>query len=501
MLVEEKPISLEAVESEVASYDNTSSSTIVESTYEERLIRKVDLHLILPLWCMFLVSFMDRINLGNVVVLGMPKDLHLQGHQYNVVLQSFFITYLLFDIPSNIFLKRSRPSYFLSALSFFWGVSSLCQGLVKGFAGLLICRLFLGAFEAGAMPACIYMTSMYYKRHELQFRFNILWTAGIAAGCVSGLLAYAIDHLGGVGGLAGWRWILVLDGLLACILSLLAVFVLADWPHQARFFTASEKAFWARRTQGEAQDLASMERLDKAAVSRILRDWKIWCGAFIYLGIGTSGYSAALFVPSILRSLGYSGIQSQVQSIPIWAVATVSAVMTGFISDRVKHRYGFIMFGLCVATTGYAILLGQGASPSSRELDLGLPLAARHLAVFLAVGGTHIAQPVILIWLANNLCGSYKRGVGAAIQILFGSIAGIVSSNSFVSEDAPRYFAGYGTVIGLLFMSGALSTVFALGLIWENRKRERGERDYRLLLRDEERTNLGDDHPSFRFTL
>ncbi|KAF2148244.1 transmembrane transporter [Myriangium duriaei CBS 260.36] len=461
-----------------------------ERTLEKRILRKVDLHLLVPLWFLFLVGFMDRINLGNVVVLGMAKDLNLKNNQYNIALQAFFITY----IPS-------RPSYLISALSFFWGISSLCQGLVKNFGSLLVCRLLIGVFEAGFTPAAVYLMSAYYKRHEFQFRFNIFWTAGVIVGSVAGLLAYAVNNMDGVGGLAGWRWILIIEGLLACALAGIASFTLADWPHQARFLSPADKAFWIQRSQFDARGEAQMERLDKRAVLRTLKDWKIWCGGLMYLSVGASGYASSLFTPSILKSLGYTGVESQVQSIPIWAVAAAVTFGVGLLSDKVKHRYGFIMFGLTLAILGYSILIGQGAQPVPGHLNNGLPLKVRYMAVFFATTGTHMAQPVVIVWLANNLGGSYKRGIGSAIQILFGSFSGIISSNVFMAKYAPRYFVGYGVVLGLLALCGVVSTLFALGLVRENRMRDQGLRDHRLQLGEEERENLGDDHPSFRFTL
>lgn len=481
----------------VASIDeDTRNDSDANGKHRETLLlRKIDLHLIVPLWLLMFASILDRINLGNVAVLGLPKDLHLKGNQFNIALQAFFATYILFDIPITIALKRSRPSIFISELALLWGVSSMCQGLVKGFGGLLACRLALGVVEAAFTPASTFLMSMYYQRHELQFRYNIFWTAGPLAGSVAGLLAYALEHMQGIAGLAGWRWVLIIEGLLACAFAMISLFLLADWPHQARFLSAEERSYWIKRVKTDHQDPARMDRLDKRAVLRTIKDWKIWCGALMYLTAAASGYAAAFFVPSILRSFGYSPIGSQVHSIPVWAVAAFAAFTTGWLSDRLRHRFLFIVFGTMLSMIGYAILLGQRHWHQKEQEHV------RYMAVFFATVGTQIAQPVVLIWLMNNLSGSYKRGIGTAVQTVFGSIGGIIASNIFLAKDSPRYFTGYVTMIVLLGMGIVLSTMFALGLILENKKRHNGKRDYRLDYSEEELDNMGDDHPSFRFTL
>ena len=129
----------------------------------------------------------------------------------NSALFTFFITYILFEVPSNILLKRLRPSVFLSSIIAIWGVITVAMGCTKSFGGLVACRLLIGFFEAGFFPGCLYLISMYYKRHELQWRFNLFFCASIIAGAFSGLLAYAIAHMNGIAGYSGWRYVLKLS--------------------------------------------------------------------------------------------------------------------------------------------------------------------------------------------------------------------------------------------------------------------------------------------------
>lgn len=351
--------------------------------------------------------------------------------------------------------------------------------------------------EAGFVPGCAYLMSMFYQRHELQKRLSLFWVAGLVAGAFGGLLAYALVHMHGLGGYSGWRWIFIIEGLVSIVFAVVAKFVIADWPEQAKFLSTQEKALHQERMSRDVGGGARMDRLDSAAWKRILSDWKVYVGSLIYFSITISGYATALFIPSIVNSLGYNGIQSQVHSIPIWIVASVVTFVVALLTDRLKHRYGFIMFGVVFASVGYIILLCQGPLHTGQ----GLSLQVRYMAVFFVTTGCYIVQPVSIVWFANNLGGHYKRAVGLAIQIGFGNIGGIVASNVFNRNYAPRYFIGYGVSLAFMIFCGVMSTAFAVGLTMENKKRDEGKRDDRLQLDESVLDNMGDDDPRFRFSL
>jgi MFS family permease len=193
-------------------------------------------------------------------------------------------------------------------------------------------------------------------------------------------------------------------------------------------------------------------------------------------------------IPTIIKDLGYTSSTAQIRSIPIFIVATVTALIAAYLTDRLHHRYWFCISGLVIASIGYIILLAQ------HNLSAGV----KYFALFLIVPGGFITQPIVLAWLANLVSGHYKRSVAAAMQIGFGNIGGIVASNIFLGREAPVYRTGYGVSLGLLWICGAACTVMVWIVGRENRRRERGERDWRL--QEEDGDNLGDDHPGFRLT-
>lgn len=141
-----------------------------------------------------------------------------------------------------------------------------------------------------------------------------------------------------------------------------------------------------------------------------------------------------------------------------------------------------------MASVGYILLLCQ------QRISVG----AQYFALFLIVSGGYITQPVTLAWLSNNVSGHYKRSIATAMQVGFGNCGGIVASNIFLQAEQPLYRTGYGTSLGLVWVCGIACTVMFFGVLRENKKRDRGERDGRL--EESDTQNMGDDHPAWRFT-
>ena len=406
-------------------------------------------------------------------------------------LQVYFISYILLEVPSNMLINRMRPSLYLSALMFIWGIINMCMGFVHSYGALVALRFLLGVFEAGVLPGIIYVTSMYYKRHEYQKRMSFFFCSTVVAGAFGGLLAYAIAKLGGRAGLAAWRWIFIIEGGATSVLAIVAAFLVIDWPEQTRFLNAAEKELLRRRMALDVGDACRMDTLNKFAYRRIYRDWKIWLGATVYMGVGVAGYSGVFFLPTILNEFGWKAEEAQVRTIPVYVFAAGMMLLGAWASDFLKHRFGFIAFGASLTTIGYGMLLNQEGH--SRDYKFG--------AVFLVFGGAYMITPMALAWMQNNLSGHWKRAFGSSIQVTIGNFAGIIGSNVFLANESPHYTTGYSTALATMWLAVVCAAIMAFFMWRENKKRAAGERDDRLALPEEDRNNMGDWHPSFRFTL
>ena len=171
-------------------------------------------------------------------------------------------------------------------------------------------------------------------------------------------------------------------------------------------------------------------------------------------------------------------------------VALVLSITVAWFSDRVSHRYTFCMLGVTLAMIGWTIELAQTK-----------PVGARYFGMFAITAGVYILMPVLVVWNMNNLGTGYRRVIGSAFQIGGGNCAALVSSNVFISKQAPKYPVGFGVGFALNMMAGICCTALFLGLRAENKRRDQGQRGYRFDLPAHEQENLGDDHPDFRYTL
>ncbi|KLJ09201.1 hypothetical protein EMPG_15376 [Blastomyces silverae] len=467
----------------------TQSIEYLDTEAEKKVVWKCDLHVVPILSFLMCLGFLDRINIGNARLQGLERDLGMSGHDFNIALFIFFIPYMFFEVPSNIILKKVAPSTWLSGVMIGWGLVTVFQGLTDSFAGLLTCRIFLGIFEAGFFPGCVYLISMYYKRHELQTRVNFYIACSIMAGSMSGILAYFIAGMDGMCGYSGWRWIFILEGAATVVAAAVSKFFIPDWPETAKFLTEDERKILIHRLATETEN-SRMDRLDKPAMKRAFTDVKIYLGIIMYIGIVNSGYAVSFFTPTILHDLGWTALNAQLMAVPIFACGACSAMITAVISDRIRHRFTFTIIGCLIASVGYTILLCQ------QYVSVGV----RYFAVFTISAGSFMSHPITITWLSNNMGGHYKRGISSAMQIGIGNSGGIIASNLFFPSEAPRYPTGYGASLGLIWLCALTCIVFLLYLHRENRLRAQGHRDHLLQLPEDEVNNLGDHHPSFKFT-
>jgi MFS family permease len=150
----------------------------------------------------------------------LEKDLGLTSTQYQTCVSILFVGYLLGQIPSNMFLNRTRPSRYMGVCMMLWAVVSALTALSKDFKGLLLTRFFLGVTEAPYYPGAVYLLSMFYTRKEVATRIAILYTGNILATAFAGLIAAGIFHgLGDVAGISGWRWLFILQGIVTFVIA------------------------------------------------------------------------------------------------------------------------------------------------------------------------------------------------------------------------------------------------------------------------------------------
>ncbi|KAJ6521968.1 MFS general substrate transporter [Mycena vulgaris] len=475
--------------------DSTLPPPPTLSTEEERILwRKVDFRLMPILSLMYLLSFLDRGNIGNARLDGLQDQLNLTGNKYNIALTMYFVPYCLFECPANLVLKRFRPSKWLPGITLVWGVVMTLMGLVKTYPQLVGVRVCLGVAEAGLFPGVVYYLSLWYPRHMLQWRIGLFFGAASMAGAFSGLLAYGINFMSGTHGLLGWSWIFILEGIATVVVGFMAFFILVDFPSTASFLTLEERSFIVWRKKYDNSSVGEEEHFEMRHLISALVDWQVWLHILIYMSIIGPLYGITLFLPTIISTFGHNVPVSQLLTVPPYVFATIVLFVFAYWSDKIQKRFPFILAGLLMCLTGFAINISTA------------PSGVKYFGTFFCVAGSYAAFPGVVAWLGNNLSGQYKRGVGMALHIGIGNFSGAIASNIYRTQDKPRFIIGHGCElmfvgIGLICLPIAVVTYTRINNRRDEAARAATEKGEKNLYTVKELREMGDRAPDFRYTL
>ncbi|KAL3595147.1 hypothetical protein FPOAC2_09468 [Fusarium poae] len=257
---------------------------------EKRLVAKLDFYIIPLVMVLYLFSFLDRVNIGNARLYGLEEDLGLSSSQFQVAVSILFVTYLLFEVPSNLVLKLFTPRRWLAFIAAAWGIIATLTGLVNSYGSLLACRLLLGVVEAGLFPGLTVYLTFFYTKRELALRVGYLFVSAAVAGALGGLLAYGIGHMDGVRGMSGWRWIMIIEGIPSFLIGIVTYFALPNDAETAYFLDDSEKALMRLRHAREYGNTASSREFSKRDMMCAFKDWKVWAFCVAQFGVDTMLY-------------------------------------------------------------------------------------------------------------------------------------------------------------------------------------------------------------------
>ncbi|KAI1378859.1 putative allantoate permease [Hypoxylon crocopeplum] len=439
-----------------------STSTLPEAdslseAEEAKLMRRIDFHVLPMLFLVYVVAFLDRANISNALTLSLPPELGLTGQQPNIALAVFFVPYIIFEIPSNILMKRFSPHVWLSLCILGFGIVMLSQGFIQNYSGLLATRFFLGFFEAGIFPGSFYLISFWYKRQESQKRFTIYFCSVIFASAFGGLLASAIAEMDGIRGLSNWRWIFILEGILTILVAVTAFFYVSDFPSEARWLSETEKQFILKKTC--ANDTMSETKVTRRDLSEFFKDPKNYVGAIMYFSVVVPVYAFAYFTPTIVKTLGYSVVQTQLHSVPPFAAALGMCLVLAYLSDRTDSRLPYVLFSGALLVAGLAILMTTHAN-----------FSVQYAGICLVCMGAFSAGPTVICWYLMNLEGHKQRSIGSAWMISFGNTGGILAPFAFLPQYAPDYRPGYSVCMGVAVLGIVVSLSYALLVLRERHR-------------------------------
>lgn len=238
----------------------------------------------------------------------MEADLGLQGNQYQVAVSILFVTYILFEVPSNLVLKQFTPKLWLGFIATAWGVTATLTGLVRNYSSLLACRFLLGIFEAGLFPGLNVYLTFFYSKHELALRVGYLLVSAAVAGALGGLLAFGIGHMDGLAGMHGWRWIMIIEGLPTVLMGLATFLLLPNDAESAYFLTEQEKKMMVALRAAEYGNTRAANEFARRDMIKAFKDWRVWLFCVGQFGSDTMLYGAFFSFGAGLAAAGRLGV-------------------------------------------------------------------------------------------------------------------------------------------------------------------------------------------------
>ncbi|KAK1993379.1 major facilitator superfamily transporter [Colletotrichum falcatum] len=444
-----------------------------EGVDAKALLRKMDAKLLPAVGILYLLSFLDRSNVGNAKIEGLTDDLHMAGDQYLTGLTLYFVGYVLFEIPCNIVLKRTTPRFWLPSLTVAWGVVATLMGIVTSTAGFFAARFFLGVAESGLFPGVVYYFSMWYRRRERQYRISLFFSVASLAGAFGGILAWGIGHMRVVWDGTGWRWIFLLasdpfrtrscEGIATVVIAIGAYWFIQNYPDTAEFVSEEERRFIRARLAADS-DATHDEEFAWGNAAEAVRDPKCWLYGLAFHTMSLPLYTFSLFIPTIIKNLGYAAAVAQLLTIPPYALAFATTLAVAVCSERTGRRALFAMGSSALAAVGYVVLLANG-DPAGRP-------GVSYLGVFLAAAGIYPAAALVLSWPAVNVSGQTKRAVANAMQITIGNLGAVLGTQLYRSGDGPRYFVGHSVALGYVVANVAVCAALYAVLRRENARRD-----------------------------
>ena len=354
-----------------------------------KIRRKIDLQL-LPLTSIgFFLLNLSRACFANALELNndedgatMKEQLSITDARYSQLIMVYTGVFIAFELPSNLFLKWFGARQHLSRIAVGWGIVGICGAAPTDYEGMAVNRLFLAVTQAGYVPCVFTVFGTWYSEAERALRFAIFVAAAILSSAFSGLIATGCSFLNGKAHLAGWRWLFIVTGgcdaaqlssshscpgIPSVLIGVTIFFLLPNSPETAAFLTEEEKSAVARRV-GNSKQPSKRDSVFSTATTKdthfdiqdifvVLKDWTFWYMTFMYILVVMSSIPVALFLPSLIASLGFRGINTQLMTIPVSVFTCICTLLSGWASDKAKNRPVFIASGLLIVAVGYIMFV------------------------------------------------------------------------------------------------------------------------------------------------
>jgi len=325
------------------------------------LHRKVDARLLPYLFVLYVVAYLDRVNVSFAAP-GLSASLGFTSSVFGLGAGMFFAGYVLCEVPSNLILRRVGARRWIARIMVSWGIAACCMALVHAAWSFHSLRFLLGVAEAGFLPGIIYYLTLWYPARRRARAVALFMAATPVAGIVGAPLSGLLLGLDGALGLAGWQWMFVLEGIPAVLLGFSVLRYLPDGPEQAAWLDGTERAALAaelavsRRCKPEADEAQAL----RLVLASLLRDGRVWLLSVAYFALCVGMYGLVMWMPTIIGEIlgaGSTPVRVGLLSAIPYLGGAVGMVLVGRHSDRTGERRWHTAGPLFVSAAGFLLSL------------------------------------------------------------------------------------------------------------------------------------------------
>ena len=441
--------------------------TFDKSPEERKFLFKLDTALFTFASLGYFIKYLDQANLNNAFVSGMKEDLGLYQNQLNYMQTLWTVGCVIGEVPSNILLTRVRPSIWIPTMEVIWSVLTMCLSRCNKVEQMYALRFLIGLAESTFYPGMQYIIGSWYRRDELAKRSCIFHTSSAIATMFSGYLMAAVYHLNGKGGLAGWQWLFIVDGIVSLPIALAGYFVLPDVPEitRAPYLTREDIAFAQKRMRLEGR--ANRQPYTRAKIKMIFSSWHIYWLVILYVTFSNAG--GALSQPTFALWLKDSKDPkysiSQINTYPTTtnAVQVISTLIYAWTSDSVFRgaRWPPILGGGIVSIVCYVSL-------AIWDIPRGW-----HWACYILAGcGGGISG--LCMACAHEICSKHNEEraivIGSMTEMAY-VVQAWLPLIVWQQIDAPEYQKGFITATFL--SAGMVASAFVIRSLWKRELMEK----------------------------
>lgn len=425
----------------------------------------------------------------------------MTSDQFDWCLVAFYIAYITFEWM--ILLYRVVPAHiYISLCVLSWGLIASLQSVVTSFGQLLFLRSLLGVSEAAFGPGVPFYMTFFLKRSELAYRVGLQISAAPLATSFASSIAWVIVKLSQNGPLEPWRALFLFEGFPSVIAAIFAWYFIPDSPETARFLTTRERRVAKlrlleehrqhQRSASTAESYNTNTRgISKHDLIKTLLSPLPWLQALMFLSVNVSFASLPVFLPTIINSMSFSPLASQILSAPPYLVAFGFVLFIGHKSDQIHDSRSYFLAGVALMSSiSYAIVAIAGQF----HTDIGEAgsITLRYISVYGAAMGLFSAVTLIITWNLNNQRSSTGKGAAMVVLNVVGQCGPLIGVKLFPDTDGPLYVKGMAICSGFMAGVALLAMVIRFMLHTMNRRQHgglttEGEQAYEL---------VGDPHHS-----